>query len=488
MSPFYLEKSLGIDIREESVSLTLLGKTLGNIDIIGFHFFKIKPLENEDAEIFFLEEINRFLLPYNLASTSVVVSPPRNLISVQSFELPAPDINVIDSMIGFEVERHFFSKPEDLYFTYHAAKLAENRFHIFMSAIKKETADYYLKLVERLPLKVAVMDASTIPNLSLVNNGQKPSQLMATIDLSANAYEISIIRNGNIEISRNILINNPVLRNSFFMDDLTPEQCADFSEEWAKEIVKEIITTLSCCDRINKDENIEQIHILGGGHYADPLAGQIGFQTGVSAVRIIPPFKAITHPEDYKPSYFTTAIGLALRELKPGSIETNLLPATIRPKKKKANIRATFALFLGLLLLAAGYIFAEIYYKTTAMASLENQLSELKRQVAPLEKIDQSYESIEKFLNVITAIKKQSPPKLPILEELTKLIPKDTWLTDISIVNDKVEIRGVSAVASALIPILENSPRFKDTGFNGSIVKTPEGERFTIRFNLKADK
>ena len=145
-------------------------------------------------------------------------------------------------------------------------------------------------------------------------------------------------------------------------------------------------------------------------------------------------------------------------------------------------------MFLGLLLLLTGYIFAEIYYKKSTFASLENQLNELKRQVAPLEKIDQSYESMGKFLNAVTAIKKLSPPKLPLLEELTKLIPKDTWLTDVSIVNDKVEIRGLSATASALIHILENSPRFKDTGFNGSIVKTPEGERFTIRFNLKADK
>jgi Tfp pilus assembly PilM family ATPase/Tfp pilus assembly protein PilN len=488
MSPFYLEKSLGIDIREESVSLILLGKALGNIDIIGFHFFKIKPLENEDAEIFFLEEINRFLLPHNLASTSVIVSLPRSLVSVQSFELPAPDINVIDAMIGFEVERHFFSKPEDLYFTYHAAKLAENRFHVFMSAIKKETADYYLKLVERLPLKVAVMDVSTLPNLSLVANGQKPGQIMATIDLSSNAYEISLVRNGNIEISRNILINNSALKNSFFIDDLPPENYAELSEEWAREIVKEIITTLSCCDRISKDENIEQIHILGGGHFADALAGQIGFQSDVPTAKAIPPFKAITRPEDYKPAYFTTAVGLALRELKPGPVETNLLPATIRPKKKKINFRITFALFLGLLVLLTGYIFAEIYYKKSTFASLENQLNELKRQVAPLEKIDQSYESMGKFLNAVTAIRKLSPPKLPLLEELTKLIPKDTWLTDVSIVNDKVEIRGLSATASALIHILENSPRFKDTGFNGSIVKTPEGERFTIRFNLKADK
>lgn len=488
MTPFYLEKALGIDIREESVSLVLMGKALGNIDVVGFHFFKIKPLENEDAELFFLEEINRFLLPYDLSSTRVVISPPRNLVSVQSVELPAPDIHVIDSMIGFEVERHFFSKPEDLYYTYQASPLGENRFYVFLSAIKKDKADYYLKLVERLPLKVAVMDVSTLSNLPLLTSGQNPIHLLAAVDICSSAYEISLIKNGNIEISRNIPVSNPAMRNSFFMDDLPPEQYANLSEELAQEIVKEIVTTLSCCDRINKDEAIEQIHILGGGHYANTLASQIESHSGVPTTITNPPYKAISHPAEFKPVYFSTSIGLALRELKPGPVETNLLPTSIRPKKKRVNIKATLALFIGLLLLATGYISAEVYYKRNTMTTLENQLHELKRQVAPLEKIDQSYGDMERYLKIINTIKKQSPPKLPILEELSKVVPKDTWLTDVSIVNDKVEIRGLSAVSSALIPILESSPHFKDAGFNGSIVKTPEGERFTIRFNLESDK
>ena len=58
MKTFYLEKSLGIDIREESIALALLGKKMRSTDLLGSHFFRIKPLVegDEKAEKFFLEE------------------------------------------------------------------------------------------------------------------------------------------------------------------------------------------------------------------------------------------------------------------------------------------------------------------------------------------------------------------------------------------------------------------------------------------------
>ena len=66
MKPIYFEKSLGLDIREESAAIGLLGKQLRVIDTLEFHFFKMRPLitngqNDEGAENFFLDEINQFL-------------------------------------------------------------------------------------------------------------------------------------------------------------------------------------------------------------------------------------------------------------------------------------------------------------------------------------------------------------------------------------------------------------------------------------------
>ena len=489
MKPIYLEKSLGIDIREESVSLTILGNQIRNISVIGSRFFKIKPLikGDENAEFFFLEEINRFIMQHELSLANAAISIPRSKIILQSMELPAPDRNIVDSMIGFELEKHFFSKPDDLYFTYHAAEMQENRFHIALSAVKKEIADYYLQLIERLALKVTVMDVSPLSNLNLLLDSKTKNQVIAAVDLCSNAFDISLIKNGNIEISRNIPIKDPVTRNTYFLNDLPAEHYETLSRELGKEIIAEIVSTLSSCDRISKDENIEKIHILGGGRYAEPLVKQVEELSGVQTTALKLPNNLI-HSEAFNPAYFATSLALALRELKRCTVETNLLPAALRPRKKRVNIKTTIAMSLAVALLSIALSAGQIFYKRNTLASLENQLQELKSQVVPLEKIDRDFEEVKPYTDAVSAIKKKSPQKIPVLEELTRILPKNTWLMEISVKNDKVEIKGISATASALIPLLENSPHFKDTGFNGSIVKAPEGERFAIRLNLREKK
>ena len=43
MKNFYFEKTLALDIREESVALILLGKKLRDIDVLAFHYFQMPP-------------------------------------------------------------------------------------------------------------------------------------------------------------------------------------------------------------------------------------------------------------------------------------------------------------------------------------------------------------------------------------------------------------------------------------------------------------
>ena len=88
-------------------------------------------------------------------------------------------------------------------------------------------------------------------------------------------------------------------------------------------------------------------------------------------------------------------------------------------------------------------------------------------------------------MDIFNAIDKQHPSKLSLLERLSQALPKDTWLTNIKFKKGEMEIKGFSPSASKLIPLIEQSPRFKKTGFVGSIIKEPMGEKFTIRAKLE---
>ena len=105
MKRFYLEKSLGIDIRENSVCLTLLGKSLYRLDVLASKYIPIEPLSkgNEKAESLFLERVNAFMIDHEAWTDNVVVSIPRSNLTLQSFKLPSPDRKSVDYMMEFEL-------------------------------------------------------------------------------------------------------------------------------------------------------------------------------------------------------------------------------------------------------------------------------------------------------------------------------------------------------------------------------------------------
>jgi len=78
--------------------------------------------------------------------------------------------------------------------------------------------------------------------------------------------------------------------------------------------------------------------------------------------------------------------------------------------------------------------------------------------------------------------------KLRMIEELTRLIPDDSWLSECNYKAEekKIRISGFAVSAAKLIPILEESPLFDNVKFSTVITtdKRSEKERFRIEMNL----
>ena len=101
MKTIYFEKTLGIDIRENSVCLALLGKKWRSFEVLACHFFKIKPLMEgkKSIENEFLEEINQFLIENRVTPDITVVGVPKSFALFKTFPLPAPDLKSINSIL-----------------------------------------------------------------------------------------------------------------------------------------------------------------------------------------------------------------------------------------------------------------------------------------------------------------------------------------------------------------------------------------------------
>lgn len=488
MKPLYFEKSLSIDIREESIAISLLGKQFRSVDPLGFHFGRIEPLKKDDekSEKLFLDKISDFLMLYDANPDSVVISLPRSLVAFKSFDLPAPDRKTIDSMIGFELEKHCAASPEDMYYSFHVTEKSKNLFHIVLSAVKKDVADYYLQLIRKLNLMPTSITVSTFSNLNLIRhgNGGLKERVAILVDLGSKSVDISIVKDGAFESSRNVPIIDPEFSSRYFAENVPAEYRERKSEKLANIIITEIESALASCNNILPEDAVEKIYIFGGGQFAEPLALHIEKQSEVTSVIAHSPIR-INGSFEYIPSLLETSLSMGLRELKRRWADINILPPHLRPKKKTFNIKTTLGLAAGVAFLLIGVLVAKVIHGNVTLSSLEKQLQELKEQAVAFEKIDMEYAQLQKPIEYFKNIDKSSPLKLPALEELSQVLPNDTWLTDISISKDKLEIKGFSSSASKLIGILENSALFKDTAFSGSIVTQEEGDKFTIRATLE---
>lgn len=114
-----------------------------------------------------------------------------------------------------------------------------------------------------------------------------------------------------------------------------------------------------------------------------------------------------------------------------------------------------------------------------ALQRLEAPAQQLRRQ-------NQETSSLETRAAVLEKLRAGNWQKLRMLQELTKLLPDGTWVQDLHISEDTVEINGYSSHAAELVPPLENSPYFTQVEFTAPITQDNQNrEVFRIRMRLK---
>jgi general secretion pathway protein L len=112
------------------------------------------------------------------------------------------------------------------------------------------------------------------------------------------------------------------------------------------------------------------------------------------------------------------------------------------------------------------------------------QAKEAAASVTDLERqIGQAGESLAFLQN-----RRDGVPPLRVLDELTKLIPEDSWVSQLVTRGRSIELTGYSPRASDLISRVENSTMFENPRFRSPITLAADGsgERFALAFEVKS--
>ncbi len=163
----------------------------------------------------------------------------------------------------------------------------------------------------------------------------------------------------------------------------------------------------------------------------------------------------------------------------------NLLPKEERSNGGgSANLTVKLLLLLALLLSAALAAYPLLVQKLR-IAEMQQQVDTLKKAALSVQSMQQEMERLAAEADYVEEQKRQYPEVLDVLENLTRLLPDDTWLERFEMKGGRIRIQGMSEDASSLIELLENSALLQKVSFDSPIVKDPRTNRF--RFQIVAE-
>jgi general secretion pathway protein L len=138
-----------------------------------------------------------------------------------------------------------------------------------------------------------------------------------------------------------------------------------------------------------------------------------------------------------------------------------------------------------LLALAGGY--GNLSNLNASLTRLDAQAVELRAHAGSQRASQEAARTAQSTLAALETLVTTPPAKLAIIDELTQLLPDSAWVSDLRVTTDGVDINGYAKSTVALLPLLENSPRFMDATSSAAVTFDPreDKERFSIHVRYR---
>ncbi len=169
-----------------------------------------------------------------------------------------------------------------------------------------------------------------------------------------------------------------------------------------------------------------------------------------------------------------------------GSLGYNLLPRDHGPERRPmfSGLNAVLSILALLLLVAALAIPPMQLYETRE--TLREQVSKARQVANKVALLRSSYQSRVDSLRGLLSNNTENVEKLPILSEIARVLPDDTWLSNLDMDQKNLKIEGESDAASRLIGLIEASEFFNQTTFTSPVTQNRRTgmEAFSISTQL----
>jgi len=388
----------------------------------------------------------------SLPARTVAIGLSRATVTVKPIDLPAV-AGSTDDMVKFELERHLPMPADDAAFDFvplppepeaEGASTAEGA-RVLIAAADRRLVDAALRLAEEAKLRPMSITVAAHDLPALVDTDRR--QRVVWLHRTGDTADLLLLHQAMVVFSRSFGAT----------DDAT--------------LLAETRRSLAgarwrACDAI---------WVSGDGAAAAPF-----LDLGVPISD--PPWSArgerrlsqVTEPRGALELAVATASNRALRSL-------DLIPAAIKPRRFTRQEMMTGGALAATLLLVLGTLLVPGIVESRRLARLNGEIARIDPDVRAVEKVARELDHKRQLLGTVEKINAGSLQPLPLLRELTEILPNDAWLTYLAFDSKGVELTGQAGAASNLIPLLENSPRLERVEFASPVTRGRDREQFRIR-------
>jgi Tfp pilus assembly protein PilN len=396
-----------------------------------------------------------------IAARSVALGLARTLVSVKPIELPAIGGAVRD-MVHFELERHLPFAADDAPFDFVPLPPETNGQppaagagqRVLVAAAERRLVDIGLRIAEEARLRPVSITIASHDLLALAR--PERGQRVVWVHRWGGGADLLFLIGATLIVSRNI---------------------GSGEDEVIAEEIRRSLAVLrwKSCDAVWLSGDVP-------GSAADGALGRLGppLTEPPYAPRIRAQIAGL--PEESRATMqlaLAVAAGRRLHGL-------DLLPPALRPRRMTRPQLVTAATGAGTALLLIAALLVPGFRERQHLGRVNAEITRLDPDVRAVERVLRELERKRKLLSTVESLESNAVRPLPVLRELTEILPTDAWLTTVSLDPKGVELTGQAAAASALIPLLENSPRLERVEFSSPVTRGRDREQFRIRATWEA--
>jgi Tfp pilus assembly protein PilN len=400
------------------------------------------------------------LLPHFTAGRdSLYICVPQEQAIVQQIYFPAAAEANLQQALEYEIERQLPFRRDEIFYDYLPMGKSGDKIGVYLFAIPKKNLAVILDTLQSMGIKPKGVEttATAIANYLLYCKGEVADSA-AVVGGDEQSWEmigIQTVPNG-FKASHRMLFSHWL-----------PQAV------WAQGAAREFLQ--QCTEGVPKLYAWGEAEKLLGTPNGDPIAYESLVTVGRGRLDGKVIADAATLP----------AVGAALRGVREAPLAANFLRSQ-ETGRRRTKALSVVNLILGCILLLALAAWGLSYpvRDELRLRQLQGENQKLAPAIAALRQDETELQKVTKELNYLSSLEQRKGEVLRILDELTKIIPTNAYLSNLRYRDRILEIQGNAENASALIPLLERSPLLENVGFNAP---SNRGRDNRETFSLKAE-